>query len=200
MTHQMIPIEMKLRDPRLLSRMVAKVVYISTRYHRILGILLMICILVLVMCIGSLVAISLRSKLGASNSEQPGASNSEQRPNTNDIQAYYRWLYEEQEARLRLLGCNPVKQVVKIVTVLKEIGEYNELRAILKPYQAVVVRRCLPEESYCPKMGDKCAPTVDAPTMKKKIAIEVYNATLGKFYPIIREAEEHSSCTCRSEK
>ena len=160
----------------------------------------MLCILVFVMCIGALVAISLGSQPGASNSEQPGASNSEQRPNTNDtidIQAYYRWLYEEQEARLRLLGCKPVRQVVKIVTVLKEIGEYHELRAILKPYQAVFVRRCLPEDSYCPKMGDKCARTVDAPTMKKKIAIEVYNATLGKFYPIIREAEEHSSCTCR---
>ena len=123
------------------------------------------------------------------------------RPPSDDYEAiknYFSRLFLIQEAKLLKLGCKPIKQVFKIETLLKEnLILKDELQHIIEPNQKVVLNRCLDKESYCPISGNKCSPQIIS---QKKIAINVYNSSLGYNYPIFRYVDIHEKCICQSMK
>ena len=123
------------------------------------------------------------------------------RPDTNDtavLRAYIRHLFLLQETKLQDLGCEPKLKVVRLVDLIKEDEEmFNELHDILKPGQAVALRRCINEESYCPGANNICVPAEGFPIVTKRIIIQVYNATVGAFIRISRNVAEYTRCVCR---
>ena len=124
------------------------------------------------------------------------------RPDTNDtavLRAYIRHLFLLQETKQQDLGCEPKLKVVRLVDLIKEDEEmYNELHDILKPGQAVALRRCIDEESYCPGANKKCVPGDGFPVVMKRIIIHVYNnTTVGAFVPISRNVAEYTVCVCQ---
>ena len=105
-------------------------------------------------------------------------------------------LFILQERKQQALGCKPKLKVVRLIDLIKENEEmYNDLHDILKPGQAVVLRRCIDEESYCPGVNKTCVPADGIHT--KRIIIHVYNATVGAFVPISRHVAEYTVCVCQ---
>lgn len=74
---------------------------------------------------------------------------------------YRKQLYIQNEARLRALKCVPKEGVFKIETLIskEKVEKEKNNNATLIPHQKAMLRRCMPQYSYCEVRGTKCTPT-----------------------------------------
>lgn len=83
--------------------------------------------------------------------------------NVKAWEMYHKQLYIRNEARLRALKCVPKEGVFKIETLISkekvEEEKKNNNNITMVPHQKVMLRRCMPQYSYCEIRGTKCTPT-----------------------------------------
>ena len=77
--------------------------------------------------------------------------------NSHDVKRYNNELYIKQEAQLRALKCIPKEGVFRVDNLILERN--ISLPSPLIPEQKIVLKRCLPQSSFCETFGMKCKPT-----------------------------------------